>query len=123
MALLIVLLSLCLILQGLKLYFRVLEAMVRSESERKGRLSLTDLLTSKSFHTCLLACSFEVVSAAYHMVRVWPSHYETLLHFDMRFASALVVIPNFMVPHSLFNPIRSCLATPILPGAGLLQWL
>lgn len=58
----------CLVLQGLKLYFRVLEAMVRSESERKGRLSLTDLLTSRSFHTCLLACSFEVISAAYHMV-------------------------------------------------------
>ncbi|KAK9863068.1 hypothetical protein WJX84_009434 [Apatococcus fuscideae] len=73
--------------EGLKLYFRVLEAMVRSESGRKGRLSLTDLLTSRSFHTCLLACSFEIISAAYHMANLqFPAVLERLsLHaFDFR---------------------------------------
>ena len=83
-------------LQGLKLYFRVLEAMVRSESERKGRLSLTDLLTSKSFHTCLLACSFEVVSAAYHMVRAYSSRYELLSSTCIRIL--LVLWQYFEIP-------------------------
>lgn len=55
--------------QGVKLYFRVLEGMLKAEQDRTGRSNFTSLLASTSFHKCLAACAFEVVIASYRMVR------------------------------------------------------
>ncbi len=55
-------------MQGIKLYYHVLEAMLKGE-EAQGRKSFTSLLESDSFHMCLIACAFEMVIASYRMVR------------------------------------------------------
>lgn len=58
--------------QGMALYLRVLEALLRAEEARTGRAAFPALLASASFHRCLLACAFELVVAAYCMVRPPP---------------------------------------------------
>ncbi len=58
--------------QGVKLYYRVLESMLRAEQDRTGRANFGALLGSASFHKCLAACAFEVVIASYRMVRLLP---------------------------------------------------
>lgn len=54
--------------QGLKLYYRVLESMLKAEEARTGRNNFTLLLRNNIFHKCLLACSFEMVAASYRIV-------------------------------------------------------
>lgn len=56
--------------QGVKVYYRVLESMLKAEQDRTGRSNFASLLASVSFHKCLAACSFEVVIASYRMVRL-----------------------------------------------------
>lgn len=55
-------------MQGVKLFYRVLESMLKAEQDRTGRCSFGSLLSSASFHKCLAACCFEVVIASYRMV-------------------------------------------------------
>lgn len=55
-------------LQGVKLFYQVLESMLKAEQDRTGRSSFGNLLSSASFHKCLAACCFEVVIASYRMV-------------------------------------------------------
>jgi hypothetical protein len=59
--------------EAVKLYYRVLEAMLRGEAVASGTANFTPLLSSATFHTCLLSCAFEMVVAAYHMatLQVW----------------------------------------------------
>ena len=52
----------------MKLYYRVLESMLKAEQDRTGGSSFASLLASGSFHKCLAACAFEVVIASYRMV-------------------------------------------------------
>ena len=59
--------------QGTKLYYRVLENMLKAEEQRGGKRSFTALLNHDIFHKCVLACSFEMVVASYRMVRPNPS--------------------------------------------------
>ena len=54
--------------QGIKLYYRVLENMLKAEEARTGKRNFTALLNNKTFHKCLLACAFEMVIASYRMV-------------------------------------------------------
>jgi retinoblastoma-like protein 1 len=54
-------------LQGIKIYWHVLETMLRAEEARAGLPSACSLLTRWPFHQCLLACCFELVAAAYRM--------------------------------------------------------
>lgn len=63
--------------QGIKLYYRVLEAMLRAEDQRapdevSRAAAISSLLISNSFHKCLLACAFELVVSAYKMVSALP---------------------------------------------------
>lgn len=53
--------------QGIKVYWHVLEAMLRAEEGRARLPAACSLLTRWSFHQCLLACSFELVAASYRM--------------------------------------------------------
>ena len=55
-------------MQGIKLYYRVLENMLRAEESRTGKKNFTFLLKNETFHKCLLACTFEMVVASYRMV-------------------------------------------------------
>ncbi|RZC59567.1 hypothetical protein C5167_006865 [Papaver somniferum] len=55
-------------MEGLKLYYRVLEAMCRAESQRLHGSNLTSLLTNERFHRCMLACSAELVLATHKTV-------------------------------------------------------
>ncbi|KAK8301440.1 hypothetical protein V6Z11_D04G019700 [Gossypium hirsutum] len=53
------------ILEALKLYYRVLEAMCTAEALILHAPNLTSLLTNERFHRCMLACSAELVLATH----------------------------------------------------------
>lgn len=58
--------------QGLRLYWRSLEALVAAEHARAGDASpgaAAALLGAPLFHRCVAGCAFEVVVGAYRMVR------------------------------------------------------
>jgi retinoblastoma-like protein 1 len=55
-------------MEALKLYYRVLAAMCRAESNRLRSRNLTSLLTNERFHRCMLACSAELVLATHKTV-------------------------------------------------------
>ncbi|KAJ7517798.1 hypothetical protein O6H91_21G040500 [Diphasiastrum complanatum] len=55
-------------LEALKLYYRVLGAMCRAESQRLHCTNLTALLSNERFHRCMLACSAELVLATHKTV-------------------------------------------------------
>ncbi|XP_061818210.1 retinoblastoma-associated protein [Nerophis lumbriciformis] len=50
---------------GVKLYYKVMEAMLKSEEIRLSVQNFSKLLNDSTFHTSLLACSLEVVMATY----------------------------------------------------------
>ncbi|XP_022095249.1 retinoblastoma-associated protein-like [Acanthaster planci] len=50
---------------GVRLYYRVMEAMLRREEERLSTRDFSSLLLSDLFHKSLLACALEVVSVTY----------------------------------------------------------
>ncbi|KAF6261466.1 cyclin-like protein [Scenedesmus sp. NREL 46B-D3] len=52
---------------GVKMYWHVLETMLRAEEGRAGLAAACSLLTRWPFHQCLLACCFELVAASYRM--------------------------------------------------------
>lgn len=57
--------------QGLRLYWLALERLVAAEGFRPGSSpgAAASLLAAPLFHKCVAACAFEVVAAAYRMVR------------------------------------------------------
>ena len=67
-----------LLLQGIKLYYRVLESMLKVEEQRTGTTNFTSLLGRNSFHKCLLACAFETVASCYKIVRACFADLELL---------------------------------------------
>ncbi|XP_068123831.1 retinoblastoma-associated protein [Hyperolius riggenbachi] len=50
---------------GVRLQYRVLESLLKSEEERLSVHNFSKLLNNDIFHTCLLACAVEVVMATY----------------------------------------------------------
>uniref|UniRef100_A0A674HSM2 Retinoblastoma-associated protein n=1 Tax=Terrapene triunguis TaxID=2587831 RepID=A0A674HSM2_9SAUR len=50
---------------GVRLYYRLMESMLKSEEERLSVHNFSKLLNNNIFHTSLLACAVEVVMATY----------------------------------------------------------
>ncbi|XP_013404180.1 retinoblastoma-associated protein-like, partial [Lingula anatina] len=50
---------------AVRLYYRVLEKMLKAEEDRLSRADFSTLLNNDTFHKSLLACAVEVVMAAY----------------------------------------------------------
>ncbi|XP_030056343.1 retinoblastoma-associated protein isoform X2 [Microcaecilia unicolor] len=50
---------------GVRLYYRVMESMLKSEEKRLSVHNFSKLLNNSAFHTSLLACAVEVVMATY----------------------------------------------------------
>ncbi|XP_040281393.1 retinoblastoma-associated protein isoform X2 [Bufo bufo] len=50
---------------GVRLHYRIMESMLKSEQERLSVQNFSRLLNNDTFHTCLLACAVEVVVATY----------------------------------------------------------
>ncbi|KAM4620880.1 retinoblastoma-associated protein [Polymixia lowei] len=50
---------------GVRLYYRVMESMLKSEEKRLSVQNFSKLLNDSTFHTSLLACALEVVMATY----------------------------------------------------------
>ncbi|KAM4545422.1 retinoblastoma-associated protein [Odontesthes bonariensis] len=50
---------------GIRLYYKVMEAMLKSEEKRLSVQNFSKLLNDSTFHTSLLACALEVVMATY----------------------------------------------------------
>ncbi|XP_006879558.1 PREDICTED: retinoblastoma-associated protein [Elephantulus edwardii] len=50
---------------GVRLYYRVMESMLKSEEERLAIQNFSKLLNDNTFHKSLLACALEVVMATY----------------------------------------------------------
>uniref|UniRef100_A0AAX7UET9 Retinoblastoma-associated protein n=1 Tax=Astatotilapia calliptera TaxID=8154 RepID=A0AAX7UET9_ASTCA len=64
---------------GVRLYYRVMEEMLKSEEKRLSVQNFSKLLNDSTFHTSLLACALEVVMATYggiftHLLRVTNSN-------------------------------------------------
>ncbi|XP_021037313.1 retinoblastoma-associated protein [Mus caroli] len=59
---------------GVRLYYRVMESMLKSEEERLSIQNFSKLLNDNIFHMSLLACALEVVMATYSR--------STLQHLD-----------------------------------------
>ncbi|XP_020106926.1 retinoblastoma-related protein-like isoform X2 [Ananas comosus] len=55
-------------MEALKLYYRVLEAICKAESQLLSENNLTSLLSNERFHRCMLACSAEIVLATHKSV-------------------------------------------------------
>ncbi|KAH9555125.1 hypothetical protein CY35_08G098100 [Sphagnum magellanicum] len=55
-------------LEALKLYYKVIGAMCRSEAQRLQNSNLTSLLSNERFHRCMIACSAELVLATHKTV-------------------------------------------------------
>ncbi|ELW72387.1 Retinoblastoma-associated protein, partial [Tupaia chinensis] len=51
---------------GVRLYYRVMESMLKSEEERLSIQNFSKLLNDNIFHMSLLACALEVVMATYN---------------------------------------------------------
>uniref|UniRef100_A0A8C3B273 Retinoblastoma-associated protein n=1 Tax=Cyclopterus lumpus TaxID=8103 RepID=A0A8C3B273_CYCLU len=50
---------------GVRLYYKIMEAMLKSEEKRLSVQNFSKLLNDSTFHTSLLACALEVVMATY----------------------------------------------------------
>lgn len=50
---------------GVRMYYKVMEAMLKSEEKRLSVQNFSKLLNDPKFHTSLLACALEVVMATY----------------------------------------------------------
>ncbi|KAG8586010.1 hypothetical protein GDO81_005208 [Engystomops pustulosus] len=50
---------------GVRLHYRVMESMLKSEEDRLSVQNFSRLLNNETFHRCLLACAVEVVVATY----------------------------------------------------------
>lgn len=55
-------------LEAVKLYYKVLGAMCRSEGQRLHTNNLTALLSNERFHRCMITCSAELVLATHKTV-------------------------------------------------------
>ncbi|KAF3841237.1 hypothetical protein F7725_007099 [Dissostichus mawsoni] len=55
---------------GVRLYYKVMEAMLKSEEKRLSVQNFSKLLNDSTFHTSLLACALEVVMATYGVLRL-----------------------------------------------------
>lgn len=57
-------------MQGIKLYYRVLDALLKEEAVRwdAQKDKLYNLIQNVNFHRCLMACAFEIIIASYGMV-------------------------------------------------------
>ncbi|KAL4451741.1 hypothetical protein ABPG75_007403 [Micractinium tetrahymenae] len=98
--------------EGLRLYWRSLEALVAAERARAGEASpgaATALLAAPLFHRCVAACAFEVVIGAYRMVSLeFPAvlHRLRLPAFDLckvlePFVLQLPTLPRDLKRHLL----------------------
>jgi hypothetical protein len=78
--LLLYLLPLLLPPQGIKVYWHVLEAMLKAEEGRAGLEAAGQLLLRWPFHLCLLACTFELVGKSYRSVTSWNVSCHVMSH-------------------------------------------
>ncbi|KAJ8266363.1 hypothetical protein GJAV_G00129560 [Gymnothorax javanicus] len=66
---------------GTRLYYRVMESMLKSEEKRLSVQNFSKLLNEPAFHTSLLACALEVVTATYRGTGGFGVTVETDLSF------------------------------------------
>ncbi|KAF0897063.1 hypothetical protein E2562_032386 [Oryza meyeriana var. granulata] len=81
-------------MEASKLYYRVLEAICRAESQNNTVNNLTPLLSNERFHRCLIACSAELVLATHKtVIMMFPAVLEStgLTAFDLS-----KIIENFV---------------------------
>uniref|UniRef100_A0A0E0MFZ7 Retinoblastoma-associated protein A-box domain-containing protein n=1 Tax=Oryza punctata TaxID=4537 RepID=A0A0E0MFZ7_ORYPU len=81
-------------MEASKLYYRVLEAICRAESQNNHVNNLTPLLSNERFHRCLIACSAELVLATHKtVIMMFPAVLEStgLTAFDLS-----KIIENFV---------------------------
>ncbi|XP_034034545.1 retinoblastoma-associated protein [Thalassophryne amazonica] len=62
---------------GVRLYYRVMESMLKSEEKRLSVQNFSKLLNDSTFHTSLLACALEVVMATYRGSSCKPGGHNT----------------------------------------------
>eukprot|EP00803_Ostreobium_quekettii_P002899 evm.model.scf_783.2 EVM.evm.TU.scf_783.2 scf_783:20045-36081(-) len=119
-------------LMAVKVFYKVLEAVLRAEEERACQKDFTSLLTSESFNRCLLGCSAEVVAEAHrmpaytfpfvlHRLAITPFDFSKMIEL---FTRSVPSLPKEMRKHlfEVEEQIIECLAwEPGSPIYGLLR--
>ncbi|KAG9491401.1 hypothetical protein GDO78_000089 [Eleutherodactylus coqui] len=81
---------------GVRLHYRVMESMLKSEQERLSVQNFSRLLNNDTFHRCLLACAVEVVVATYGR-NLLPISFPWILRvFEQRAFDFFKVIESFI---------------------------
>lgn len=103
-------------MEALKLYYRTLEAICKSELQISNVTNLTRLLTNERFHRSMLACSSELVLAAHKMVTLlFPSVLERIgiTAFDLSRVTETLVRHEESLPKELRRHLN-CLEEQLL---------
>ncbi|KAL6072726.1 Retinoblastoma-like protein 1 [Balamuthia mandrillaris] len=95
---------------ALKLYYKILEAMLLAEEERLGHRNFTTLLNNAAFHRSLLACCMEILIYSYKLIDVGFPH--ILQAFEIEAFDFLKLIENVIrfekkLPHPLVRHLSS----------------
>ncbi|KAL8173222.1 UNVERIFIED_CONTAM: Retinoblastoma-associated protein [Gekko kuhli] len=70
---------------GVRLYYRVMESILKSEEKRLSIHNFSKLLNNNTFHISLLACALEVVMATYGTPRNASLNDHTIMETDLSF--------------------------------------
>nr|XP_056712832.1 retinoblastoma-associated protein [Euleptes europaea] len=70
---------------GVRLYYRVMESILKSEEKRLSIHNFSKLLNNNIFHLSLLACALEVVMATYGTPRNASQNDHTIMETDLSF--------------------------------------
>ncbi|XP_060087784.1 retinoblastoma-associated protein [Heteronotia binoei] len=70
---------------GVRLYYRVMESILKSEEKRLSIHNFSKLLNNSIFHISLLACALEVVMATYGTPRNTSLNDHTVMETDLSF--------------------------------------
>ncbi|XP_008797098.2 retinoblastoma-related protein-like isoform X2 [Phoenix dactylifera] len=97
-------------MEALKLYYRILEAICRAESQLLKTNNLSSLLSNERFHRCMLACSSELVLATHRtVVMMFPAVLEVtgLTAFDLSKVIETFVRHEETLPRELKRHLNS----------------
>ncbi|XP_029122241.1 retinoblastoma-related protein isoform X2 [Elaeis guineensis] len=97
-------------MEALKLYYRILEAICRAESQLLKTNNLSSLLSNERFHRCMLACSSELVLATHRtVIMMFPAVLEVtgLTAFDLSKVIETFVRHEETLPRELKRHLNS----------------
>ncbi|XP_064615669.1 retinoblastoma-associated protein-like [Liolophura sinensis] len=90
---------------AVRLYYRVMEALLTSEQERLSQKDFSTLLNKDTFHRCLLACSTEVVMTAYGVS--WNTCEQAMNSEESDFAFPWILVTFQLKAYDFYKVLES----------------